>query len=167
MGRSRPLKALLAALGLLVSLEAADSDRDFSGRWALDPAASATRALGHTEASLAIAQSDAGIRCSTGPVQWTYALDGSETRKRIGQETRSSIAKWEGAALLINTLVSGAQNYTVMERWVLSRDRKRPITLGNADISVAALRRDEDQTLSLPASCNRSSRICRRENQVV
>jgi len=33
------------------------------------------------------------------------------------------VAKWEGAALLINTLVSGTRDYTVMDRWQLSRDR--------------------------------------------
>jgi len=30
--------------------------------------------------------------------------------------------KWEGAALLVNTLVSGPPDYTVMDRWTLSRD---------------------------------------------
>ena len=50
---------------------------------------------------------------------WTYALDGRETRV----EGRNSIAKWEGAALLINTLVSAPENHTVMDRWQLSADR--------------------------------------------
>lgn len=31
--------------------------------------------------------------------------------------------KWEGSALLINTLVDGPRNYTIMDRWTLSRDR--------------------------------------------
>jgi type IV secretion system protein VirB10 len=31
--------------------------------------------------------------------------------------------KWEGAALLVNTLVSGPEGYTIMDRWTLSRDR--------------------------------------------
>ncbi len=56
------------------------------------------------------------------PAEWSYALDGSETRYRIGAESRSSLVKWEGAALLVNTLVSGPQNYTEMDRWRLSRD---------------------------------------------
>ena len=43
-----------------------------------------------------------------------------ESRYKVGRETRNSVLKWEGAALLINTLVSGAQNYTIMERWRLS-----------------------------------------------
>jgi len=108
---------------LAVCLRAGDPDRDFSGKWVLDPVASNTRALGQTETSLTVSQSDAGILCSTGPAQWSYALDGSETRKRIGEETRSSIAKWEGAALLIDTQVSGPPDYTVRDRWLLSRDR--------------------------------------------
>jgi hypothetical protein len=122
MRRTLSAKALLVALGVLIPLHAADPDRDFAGRWVLDAAASDTRALGQVETSLAISQSDAGILCSTGGVQWMYALDGSETRKRIAEETRDSVAKWEGSALLINTLVSGPGNYTVMDRWVLSRD---------------------------------------------
>jgi type IV secretion system protein VirB10 len=32
------------------------------------------------------------------------------------------VVKWEGAALLINTLVSGPHSFTVMDRWRLSRD---------------------------------------------
>jgi type IV secretion system protein VirB10 len=116
-------EALLIALALAIPLRAADPDRDFSGKWILDPAASSTRALGQTETSLTISQGDVGILCSTGESQWSYALDGSETRKRIGEESRNSIAKWEGSALLISTLVSGPPDYTVMDRWQLSRSR--------------------------------------------
>ncbi len=56
-------------------------------------------------------------------MQWSYLLDGTETQTRIGDETRSSVVKWEGAALLINTQVLAAQDYTVMDRWQLSGDR--------------------------------------------
>ena len=90
--------------------------------WLLDSNASNTRPLGQVETSLRISQGEAGILCSAGGVQWSYALDGSETRKRIGEESRNSVTKWEGYALLINTLVSGAQDYTIMDRWVLSSD---------------------------------------------
>jgi type IV secretion system protein VirB10 len=109
-------------LGLTISLRAADPDRDFSGKWMLDANASSTRSIEPVETSLTISQGDAGILCSTGPLQWSYALDGSETRKRIGEESRNSVVKWEGSALLINTLVSGPPDYTVMDRWTLSRD---------------------------------------------
>jgi len=63
------------------------------------------------------------MQCSAGAEEWTYALDGSETRKQAGDELRSSIVKWEGAALLVNTQVSGPQHYTVMDRWEISRSR--------------------------------------------
>ena len=33
------------------------------------------------------------------------------------------VAKWEGAALLINTQISGPPDYTVMERWERARSR--------------------------------------------
>jgi len=114
---------LSIASALTIIAYAADPDRDFSGKWVLDPAASRVGALGGAEPALSISQSEAGILCSTGSAQWSYALDGSEARKRIGEELRSSIAKWEGAALLINTQVSGPPDYTVMDRWQLSRDR--------------------------------------------
>jgi hypothetical protein len=123
MKRSLFVTVLLVALGLSIPLGAADPDRDFSGKWQLDRAASNTQSLGQVEMSLVVAQGDAGILCSAGALQWSYALDGSETRKRVGEESWNSIVKWEGAALLANTLVSGPQNYTVMDRWVLSRDR--------------------------------------------
>jgi type IV secretion system protein VirB10 len=122
MRRSFAGQALLIASVLTASVYAADPDRNFSGKWVLDAAASSASALGQTETSLNISQSEAGILWSTGAAQWSYALDGSETRKSIGEESRSSIAKWEGAALLINTQVSGPQDYTAMDRWQLSRD---------------------------------------------
>jgi type IV secretion system protein VirB10 len=115
--------ALLVALGLTTPLRAADAERDFSGKWVLDTGASDIRSLGQVESSLTVSQGDAGILCSTGSVRWSYALDGSETRKRIGDESWNSMTKWEGSALLVNTLVSGPRDYTVMDRWLLSRDR--------------------------------------------
>ncbi|MBV9745586.1 MAG: hypothetical protein JO099_17635 [Acidobacteriia bacterium] len=55
-------------------------------------------------------------------MEWSYLLDGTETRWQARGESRSSFAKWEGAALLTNTQVSGSQNYTLMDRWKLSSD---------------------------------------------
>jgi hypothetical protein len=56
-------------------------------------------------------------------VEWTYRLDGDESKYKVGEETMNSAVKWEGAALLVNTLVNGARSYTIMDRWTLSRDR--------------------------------------------
>src|SRR5438874_2309480 len=111
-------------LGLFCSLTsavwAADADHDFSGRWTLDPAASRLQGLTMpADPVLTIVQQDTAIHCS---INATYALDGSETKYKVGDTTRSSAVKWEGAALLINTLVSGPRDYTVMDRWKLSPD---------------------------------------------
>ncbi len=120
------LGVYLFGLSLLVAVE---PERDFSGKWVLDAAASNPRVLPQPpESKLTVEQQETSIRCTSPtpggtPVQWSYRLDGNETRHRIGQEMRNSIAKWEGSALLVNTLVSGAQDYTVMDRWKLSRDR--------------------------------------------
>jgi type IV secretion system protein VirB10 len=114
-----------AALGLVsfclaAAAWAADPNRDFSGKWTLDTGSSRLQSLDMpVEPVLTIVQQEAAIHCSTNA---SYALDGSETKYRIGQDTHNSAVKWEGAALLINTLVSGSHNYTVMDRWRLSPD---------------------------------------------
>ena len=121
MPRRLSLTVLIVALAAAFLLRAAEPPRDFSGKWLLDASASDTAALGPVETSLNVSQGGAGILCSSGQAEWSYALDGSETRKQIGEESRSSVTKWEGAALLINTQVSGPGHYTVMDRWELSR----------------------------------------------
>jgi type IV secretion system protein VirB10 len=147
--RGHILRNSLAFAALLaVPLAAAGPDRDFSGEWLLDSAASSTQSLGPVETRLTVLQGPGGILCSTGAAQWSYALDGSETRKRVGEESRSSMTKWEGSALLINTLVSGAQNYTVMDRWKLSRDRntltiERHIVRGTREVEGTLVFRRE------------------------
>ncbi len=112
-------------LGLLCSLavavRAADPHHDFSGKWTLDAAASRLQGLTiPADPVLTIVQQETAIHSSTNA---TYALDGSETKYKIGDTRQSSAVKWEGAALLINTLVSGPRDYTVMDRWKLSPDR--------------------------------------------
>jgi len=122
----RPLTLLvLAALATQPSLRAADADRDFSGKWVLDHTSNSLSPEAFP--SLDIEQ-DSTIRCTAAtaagaPAQWTYKLNREESEYTIGEESLNSVAKWEGAALLINTLVSGPQNYAVMDRWTLSRDR--------------------------------------------
>ncbi len=121
----------LACLGLALTgpVFAIDAGRDFSGRWIIDPDSSDTRAIGpQPEREFTVTQQDVVILVSMPsdgpkPVEWFYSLTGAEARYKIGGESRNSMAKWEGAALLINTLVSGPQNYTVMDRWRLSQDR--------------------------------------------
>ncbi len=105
-------------------LSGADSDRDLSGQWVLEPPSGDARlVLPLPPESLSITQTAAAVECVSPAAHWSYALDGSERREQVGNESWNSAAKWEGAALLINTLVSGPENYSVMDRWELSRDR--------------------------------------------
>jgi type IV secretion system protein VirB10 len=126
---ARPIFFALLSAALIAPLFAIDPERDFSGKWFLDARRSNTQSLPTPpEQTLTVVQQDIAVRCSsTAPdraaVQWSYLLDGTETRSRIGDETRTSVAKWEGAALLINTQVLASQDYTVMDRWKLSGDR--------------------------------------------
>jgi hypothetical protein len=120
------LHRCLAALWLLTfflftaPLSAADPDRDFSGKWTLDTGSSRLQGLDiPAEPAFTIVQQETAIRCSTNA---SYSLDGSETKYRVGGSRHSSAVKWEGNALLINTLVLGPPDYTVMDRWKLSRD---------------------------------------------
>ncbi|HUI58495.1 MAG TPA: hypothetical protein VLY04_26165 [Bryobacteraceae bacterium] len=125
---ARRAPALILAFSSLILLGAADSDRDFSGEWYLDRTASDLRALSVETYETLTVEQDGLIRCTAvtangGSVQWSYKVNGDETKYQIGGESMSSVVKWEGAALLVNTLVSGPQDYTVMDRWTLSRDR--------------------------------------------
>ena len=127
------MKACLSAAILILAsgaaLFAADPDRNFAGKWILDKNGGSLQPLPVTPwERLTVTQDDLALRCTSpaqeGPVpQWSYLLDGTETRSRFGDETRNSVAKWEGSALLVNTLVSGPREYTLMDRWQLSRDR--------------------------------------------
>jgi type IV secretion system protein VirB10 len=121
----RPLAGFLISWSVVATLFAVESDRDFSGNWILDFGRSSVRDLGaEPESFLTLKQTETAIRCATeidgAEAAWSYRLDGNETRYKVGREARNSVLKWEGAALLINTLVSGAQNYTIMDRWRLS-----------------------------------------------
>jgi type IV secretion system protein VirB10 len=114
------------ALSSLSPLRAIDPGRDFSGTWVLDTRATNLGSLPFDPVPrFDVVQQDAAIRCSSGTAQWSYLLNGAESRYRLGKDTHNSVVKWEGAALLINTLVSGSDNYTLMDRWKLSANYDR------------------------------------------
>jgi type IV secretion system protein VirB10 len=107
---------LLASASLLFAVE---PERDFSGKWIL---AQGARLSVPFDELLTIQQTETEIKCVSPAGSWTYALNGTERKVQIGGDTRNSLVKWEGAALLINTIVSGSHDYVVMDRWRLSRD---------------------------------------------
>ncbi len=157
---------VLFALISISQLSAIDSDRDFSGKWMFDARASRTQALpGPPDNVLTVAQHESSIQCASvtadgAPGRWTYVLDGTETRYRHEDETRSSIVKWEGAALLINTIVSGSRSYTIMDRWRLSADHStltvtRQVVQRSGEVEGVIVYRREGQ----PAAAQPSPQI--------
>ncbi|MDP8990344.1 MAG: hypothetical protein M3N41_09745 [Acidobacteriota bacterium] len=114
--------AVLALL-LTVRVATAQSNQDFSGAWTLDPARSEIQSAVPGDPALKVEQGAASVTWSgNAPVPSTYPLDGRTEKRHAGDSDYSITAKWEGAALLVNTVVSGPQNYSVMERWTRSRD---------------------------------------------
>lgn len=100
-----------------------DPDRDFSGNWVLDQQKSDFRTLPVTPGTLlTITQQGSTIHCADTGSDWLYRTDGAESKYKIKTSSMSSESKWEGSALLINTLVSGPQNYVIEDRWKLSKD---------------------------------------------
>jgi len=120
---------LFAAFVLVVLAVSAQSDPGFSGVWKLDPARSEIRNLpAPPDPFLKVEQSDTALTLrassqeNSAPTISVYPLDQRTEKRRVGNISTSTQTKWEGSALLVNTLVSGPQNHTVMERWKRSRD---------------------------------------------
>lgn len=108
---------------------AADVDRHFAGTWILNADRSDTRALSaapdrmvriqHNDSTIKLIPITEGV---SSPLLHV-TTDQKSTKLKMGAVTLNSMAKWEGAALLINTIVSRPDgNHTQMDRWRLSRD---------------------------------------------
>ena len=138
----------------LALLSAADGDRNFSGAWVLDEKQSDLRSLPVAPGLvLTVSQEGAMIHCvesdgnGKSGAAWIYRTDNTATKYQLGAERMSSLTKWEGSALLINTIVSGPQNYAVMDRWKLSRDHsvltiRRQIQKGVAEFEAVLVYRN-------------------------
>jgi len=95
MSRAACLAAVVAAFSTVSYLYAIDPERDFSGRWILDPRVSDARTVSiPPEQTLDVAQRDTDIVCTSNSLQWTYMLDGTEKAVRAADETRNSATKW-------------------------------------------------------------------------
>jgi len=124
------MRLSFAVLLLSVSIFAADPD--YSGVWKLNTRESDMRALPEPAAeTLRIEHRGVRIHCTAvpvnggAPVSWDYTTDQTDAKYRIGDTSRRTQSKWEGNALLINTLVNTRdRSYTVMDRWKMSKDGK-------------------------------------------
>ena len=131
---------------LLLTFQAAtaQSNQDFSGAWNLNPARSEIQSSVPGDPALKVEQSATSVNWSGGAaVPSIYPLDGRTEKRRLGDSDFSTTTKWEGAALLVNTIVSGPQNYTVMERWTRSRDGNT-LTIRR---TIVRLRSESESTL--------------------
>jgi len=98
------------------------SDPNFSGTWKLNAARSELRDQpAPTEPILNVEQSVSKLTVTGSSQTLVYPLDGRAEKRTAGDSNTNTVTKWEGSALLVNTLVGGPQNYTVMERWTRSR----------------------------------------------
>jgi type IV secretion system protein VirB10 len=159
---ARLLRFALISATALTLVHAADSDRDFSGKWLFVADHSEMRDLPGDPYPVLVVEQKSSIHCTATDaqgvsVQWTYRLDGENTKYRIGAESMDSEVKWEGAALLINTLVSGPRDYTFMDRWTLSRDGaqlnvQRQIVQGPRQMEGYLIYRREGAPGASPAS---------------
>src|SRR5690349_4314356 len=123
---ARTSMIVMAAVGLTAPVLAVDPDRDFSGKWIFDSSSSNTRNIpAPRDRVLKIEGQDNVIVFSfDNAAQFgKLSLDGKATRYKLGEESYNSETKWEGSALLINTIVSGPKDYSLLDRWTLSRDR--------------------------------------------
>jgi len=113
-------------LAILFSLVTVAWGQDFSGSWKLKSQHVEAGTLPEAPAAtIEIAHYDRTIECAAGAVRWSFTTDGKEVRARIGRRSLNTVAKWEGSALLVNTIVNDpARNFTQMDRWTLSRDRR-------------------------------------------
>ena len=100
--------------------------QDFSGSWKLKSQHVEAGTLPEAPAgAIEIEHHDRAVECAAGAVRWSFTTDGKEVRARIGRRSLNTVAKWEGSALLVNTIVNDpARNYTQMDRWTISRDRR-------------------------------------------
>ena len=109
----------------LLTLQAATAqyNQDFSGAWNLNSERSEIQSSVPGDPALKVEQNAGSLTWSAGAVTPSiYPLNGRTEKRRVGDSDFSTATKWEGASLLVNTIVSGPQNYTVMERWTRSRD---------------------------------------------
>src|SRR5207248_2599655 len=107
------LLSILAFFSVESVAASTDADRDFSGVWLLDEQRSDIRPLpGPPATLLAITQQGFTMRCVESgkdgtSVEWIYHTNSNASKYPVRDAGMSSMTKWEGTALLINTIVSG------------------------------------------------------------
>jgi len=121
------LRRILLLIPLLSGCALAQGDPAFQGDWFLNSSRSDN--ADPSEAVLHVEQTARELKWASHrdmtfvrqPLR-IIPLDGSAGKSRLGNLEMNIRTKWEGDALLVSTLVSGAQSYSTSERWTKSRD---------------------------------------------
>lgn len=128
----RTLTALVILSSLAVGRSAAQSVTDFSGNWSLSRSESDIREPSAIPAgSLQIRQDLSAMtviasESADAPAATVvYPLRPPAQKSPVAGFVLNVMTKWEGDALLSSILVSGPENYSLMERWSRSRDGGR------------------------------------------
>jgi hypothetical protein len=122
--RSR-FAAIAVAFLAVAGPATAQSDRDFSGSWKLDRARSTNIDAPYVDAqaTFRVDQNATTLTVIADPAATSvYPLDGRSEKYQTGNLQKNTATKWEGAALLVNTIVSGPENFSIAERWERSKD---------------------------------------------
>ncbi len=114
----------------LAGTAAAQPDRDFSGSWKPDRARSTNISVPYVDAQAAfrVDQNAATLTITADPANGgpaavsVYPLDSRSEKYQTGNLQKNTATKWEGVALLVNTIVSGPENFSIAERWERSKD---------------------------------------------
>jgi hypothetical protein len=123
---------LVASVLATVPAAFAGGDPNFSGSWRLKSMRSGIHALNAPVAvRISIRQQGAVLRYTADAStadrtrEWLFRTDGRETRSRRGRDEWVTVTKWEGAALLINSIVLQPRTqYTDKQVWKCSRDNR-------------------------------------------
>jgi hypothetical protein len=128
----RTFAALVILSSLAVGQSAGQSVTDFSGEWSLSRSESDIREPSVIPAgSLQIRQDSSAMtvtaseRADAPAAIVVYPLMPPAQKSPVTGFVLNVMTKWEGDALLSSILVSGPENYSLMERWSRSRDGGR------------------------------------------
>lgn len=118
------MRQFVAGIILCAGSVWAQTDSGFSGTWKLNAAKSEVNGLpSPPDPVLNVEQDTLALTVAGKPAsKVSYPLNGQPVRSQTADATIRTTTKWEGSALLVNRVVSGPQNYTIMERWRRSRD---------------------------------------------
>jgi hypothetical protein len=121
------MSSRFAAMAIVVLSVAgiANAQSDFSGSWKLDRARSTNIGAPYVDAqaALRVDQNTTTLTIAADSATSIYPLDSRSQKYQTGNLAKNTATKWEGNALLVNTIVSGPENFSIAERWERSKDR--------------------------------------------